>query len=223
VDDEGEDTMRHCAGWAAGLILLAAGCALDAVRGSGTVATETRDVSDFTAVTLSGSGRLIVEPGAAESLEITADDNLLPLLTSEVKGGRLHLGVQRGTSIRPSKEIVYRVMVKSLEEVDLSGSGSVELKDVKGKRLKVGLSGSGGLTAAGEVERLDLHISGSGKAKTENLKAKEVTVSISGSGGVGVAAGEALNVTVSGSGSVEYVGDPKVTQRISGSGSVRKR
>lgn len=215
--------MRRCSCGVSAFLLLVSGCALNAVGGSGTITRETRTVSDFTAVSLSGSGRLIVEPGEAESLEITADDNLLPLLTSEVQDGRLHLGVKRGTSLRPSQEIVYGVTVKSLEAVDLSGSGSIELKEVKGKRLKVGLSGSGSVTGSGEVEQLNLHVSGSGKLNTEHLKARAVTVSISGSARVVVAAGEQLDVQVSGSGTIEYVGDPKVSQRISGSGSVRKR
>src|SRR5262245_59068665 len=158
--------MRQYLGFTAALAMLAAGCAFDAVSGSGAVTTETRPVSDFKAITLSGSGRLVVEQGEAESLTITADDNLLPLLTSEVKDGQLALGVKKGSSIRTSKEIVYKVTARSLEEVNVSGSGSVELKGLKGEQLRFELSGSGGLTAAGEVDRFDLRTSGSGKSRT---------------------------------------------------------
>ncbi len=203
--------------------LLLVGCGMLGQAGSGNLVTEPRDVSDFTSISLSGSGQLRVEQGDAESLTIAADDNLLPLLTSEVKDGRLYLGVKRGASIRPSKPVVYTVKVKTLEGVDLSGSGDIDLKNIEGKRLDVDVSGSGSVTAAGKVERLGLHISGSGKAKTEGLACQTATVSITGSGNVVVAAGEALEVKITGSGSVEYVGDPKVTKRITGSGSVRKR
>src|SRR5262245_22783058 len=204
-------------------VLLVTGCSFVSEPGSGNVVTESRNVPDFTAITLSGSGKLLVEQGNTESLTITADDNLLPLLTSEVKDGRLRLGQKSNTSIRPSKPIVYTVKVKSLEAIDLSGSGDIDLKNLKGKQLKVEFSGSGSLAAAGEVDSLDLSISGSGKSRTEGLKCKSATISISGSGNVVVAASETLAVKVSGSGSVEYVGDPTVTKRITGSGSVRKR
>jgi hypothetical protein len=184
--------------------LLLAGCGMVGQAGSGNIVTEPRDVSDFTSISLSGSGQLRVEQGDAESLTIAADDNLLPLLTSEVKDGRLSLGVKRGASIRPS-------------------NGDIDLKNIEGKRLDVDVSGSGSVTASGKVERLGLHISGSGKAKTEGLACQAATVSITGSGNVVLAAAETLEVKITGSGSVEYVGDPKVTKRITGSGSVRKR
>jgi hypothetical protein len=203
--------------------LLLAGCALVSEQGSGTIVTEPRDVSGITAISLSGSGKLRVEQGTTEALTITADDNLLPLLTSEVRDGRLHLGVKPNTSIRPSKTIVYNVKVKSLDGVDLSGSGDIDLKDLDGKQLEVKVSGSGSLTAAGKVEKLGVRITGSGKSRTEGLACKSAAITISGSGNVVVAANEELDVKISGSGSVQYVGDPKVTKRISGSGSVRQQ
>ena len=37
--------------------------------------------------------------------------NLLPYLTSQVRGDTLELGIQTGESIRPTKDIVYRIKV----------------------------------------------------------------------------------------------------------------
>ena len=215
--------MRGCFVSLALCATLVSGCAIVGVPGSGTITTESREVSGFTAVALAGSGRLVVEQGEKETLSITADDNLLPLITSEVKDGKLRLGLKSNTSIKPSKEIEFRVGVKSLDGVDLSGSGNIDLKDLKGQELKVGLSGSGNIRAGGEVEKLELRISGSGKSDTTGLKCKDATITISGSGNVIVATSEALDVKLSGSGSVEYVGEPRVTQKISGSGSVKRR
>ena len=93
---------------------LFAGCVLTAISGSGHVVDEPRSVSGFSAVSLSGSGRLLIEQGETESLTITADDNLLPLIKSEVSGGRLELGSKDSmTNLRPSTEIVYKLTVKN--------------------------------------------------------------------------------------------------------------
>ena len=74
------------------LIVTATGCESDsddAVRGSGDIVTEVREVSDFSEVHLEGSGDVVVEMGENESLTVEADDNLLELITTSVRGSRL--------------------------------------------------------------------------------------------------------------------------------------
>ena len=69
---------------------LVAGCGLftggveRVVTGSGRVTSETRAVSGITRVALEGMGEVVIQEGAAESLTIEAEDNILPLITSAV-------------------------------------------------------------------------------------------------------------------------------------------
>ncbi|HNY48615.1 MAG TPA: DUF2807 domain-containing protein, partial [Casimicrobium sp.] len=63
----------------------------NAVVGSGVRASESRAVSTFTAIEASGVGNLKLRVGDADALKITADDNLLPKIKSEVKNGVLIL------------------------------------------------------------------------------------------------------------------------------------
>ena len=98
------------------------------VNGSGQVETETRPVSGFTGIDLAGSGEVTIEQGDAESLTIEADDNVLPELTSEVSGSMLTLDTKPGTTVRSLNPIRYRVTVKDLTALSLSGSGSVKLR-----------------------------------------------------------------------------------------------
>jgi hypothetical protein len=62
-------------------LLLLTGCSV--VNGSGQTKSETRTVSGFTGIELSGTGEVTIEQGDAESLTVEADDNVLPALTSE--------------------------------------------------------------------------------------------------------------------------------------------
>jgi hypothetical protein len=71
--------------------MLLAGCMFPEVQGSGNVVSETRTVSGFNSVELSGDGKLEIEQTGTESLTVTADDNILKLLKSEVSAGRLVL------------------------------------------------------------------------------------------------------------------------------------
>ena len=194
-----------------------------AVKGSGVVATETRDAFSFTEVRVSGSGEVTIEQTGTESVVVEAEDNLLPLLETRVADGVLHLGLKRNTSIRPMKPIRYRVTVKDLTGVAISGSGSVRATGIDTDRLTADISGSGSADLAGRADVVTLRVSGSGSYDASELQSKSVKVDISGSGDALVNAGDELDASISGSGSVRYGGDPDVRKRVSGSGTVARR
>ena len=203
---------------------LVGGCMLNGIAGSGKIVTEPRTVSGFSTVSLSGSGQVLIEQTGTESLTVTTDDNLLPYIKTEVHGNTLELGTKDPmTNLNPSRDLVYKLTVKRLDGLDVSGSGEVDLKGLAQDQLKVRISGSGDVSGQGTADDLDLRISGSGSYRGPELKSKRATVGVSGSGSAVVNAGETLKANISGSGAVEYVGDPQITQNISGSGSVRRR
>jgi hypothetical protein len=203
--------------------VIANGCIGPSVGGSGHVISETRNMSGFSNVSLEGSGRLVIEQSGVESLTVTGDDNLLNYVETGVRGNTLVLGEKSGVSLSPSKDILFKVTLRKLDALEISGSGVAEAKGIQSAKLKVELSGSGEVSAEGAADDLDIAISGSGRFRGEGLKSKRTTVDISGSGSAVIASNETLNATVSGSGSIEYVGNPRVHQDISGSGSIRKR
>lgn len=208
----------------AGCSVFMSACMFIGIAGSGKIVTEPRTVSGFSAVSLSGSGRVVVEQTGTESLTVTTDDNLLPYIRTEVHGNTLELGTKDPmTNLNPTEDIVFKLTVKKLDDVRISGSGQADLKGLTENQLQVRISGSGDMTGQGAVDDLDLRISGSGSYTGQALKSRHATVGVSGSGSVVVNASDTLHASVSGSGSVEYVGDPQVTQNVSGSGSVHRR
>src|SRR5947209_17695745 len=82
---------------AAGLLLvflsgcMAAMSALPTVTGSGVAQTETRTVADFAEVEVGSAVRLDLTVGPSRTVEVTADDNPVPHVITEVSGGRLKL------------------------------------------------------------------------------------------------------------------------------------
>jgi hypothetical protein len=216
--------MRRSILYVAGLlVLLTAACngLVIGERGSGVMAKESRTVSGFTNIDLSGSGRVNVSVTGSESLTIEAEDNILPLLTSEVRNGRLVLG-SKG-NISPSVEVVYTITMSRLEGVAISGSGTVNATGIDSSAFDADISGSGEIFPSGRSTALALSISGSGRYSGEALISTSGSVHVSGSGSALVNVTDDLEVSVSGSGDVKYIGDPAMSASISGSGHVSKR
>ena len=204
-------------------IALVGACVFDSIQGSGKIVTEPRTVAGFSRVSLSGSGHLIVDQSGTESLVITTDDNLMPYIRAEVRGNTLELGSRPMTSLRPTDDIIFRLTVKQLDGLEVSGSGQVDAKGVNVDGMRIRISGSGDVAAQGSANDLDLSISGSGAYRGDEMKTKRATAGLSGSGRAVVAVDETLNASVSGSGSIEYIGNPQVSEHTSGSGSVSRR
>ena len=201
-------------------VLLAA-CTFTA--GSGTVRSESRDVHGFSSVQLAGSGDAVIQQTGSESLTIEAEENLLPLLTSEVSGGVLTLGTKPGASINPTRPITYRVTMKDLRGLSVSGSGGATATEVKADALGVEVSGSGAITVTGTADSQQVRVTGSGDYRGAQLPSRIATVLVSGSGNAEVNVRDTLDAQVSGSGTVRYTGNPQVNKSVSGSGEVIKR
>lgn len=193
----------------------------DGVRGSGEVVSESREVHDFDEILLEGSGDLVVEVNGSESLVIEAEDNLMPLLTSEVRNGRLELGQRE--SISPTEPISYVVSAADLEGVSIAGTGDVIASNLDCTVFRASIAGSGSFDVEGSCEGLDVAIAGSGDFDGEELLVASASISIAGSGDALVNVTDALDVSIAGSGDVEYIGDPSLDIDVAGSGNVRSR
>lgn len=191
------------------------------VRGSGTVVTESREVSGFSEIVLSGSGNVVVTVDGNESLTIEAEDNILPLLTTEVSKGRLELGAE--SAISPTQGIIYTISAAAMKGVTVSGSGVVVVTGIDEESFAVRISGSGNVEPSGTTSDLTVTVSGSGNYEGEGLGAAIGEVKVSGSGNALVNVIDVLDVTISGSGNIDYIGDPEVSSSISGSGDLNQR
>jgi hypothetical protein len=219
---------------------LLTGCTVAATVGSGRMATEARDVSGFDAVEFAFIGDLNISQGEAEGLMISGDDNILPLIKTEVNNGVLRIyapGVNLAQSVNPLR---YELKVKDLRQATLSGVGNITAATLAAPRLKATVSGAGALriddlaadlfemtlsglgdaTVGGAVDRLDVTLSGAGNFVGDALRSGVAEVVISGMGSASVWATETLDATISGAGSVTYTGAPVVRQQVTGMGSV---
>jgi hypothetical protein len=193
------------------------------IRGSGNVTTEDRAVSGFTEVLLAGAGDLSIEVTGSESLSIEAEDNLLPKITTVVSNNRLTIGAEENITFAPTKPVKYRLTVKDLKQLDVSGAGNITVGDLNGGTFKMNVSGAGNITPTGSIDTLDLVMSGAGNFGGENLACTHAKVNVSGVGNATVKVSDTLDARLSGVGSVFYIGNPQVTKEVSGLGTVEQR
>lgn len=198
-----------------------AGCSFIGVAGSGNAKSEVRHVAAFSAIEIAGGINADVAIAADSHVEISGDDNLLPLITTELHGDKLEIGTRQ--SVRPKLPLVAHITAPRISAVHLSGSGNITIHGVHDDNLTVSISGSGNIRGDGTVQQLTAKVTGSGDLELDQLAAERASVTISGSGDIKLAVGKALDATISGSGTVTYRGDPEVKKQISGSGSVTKR
>ena len=124
---------------------------------------------------------------------------------------------------KPRRGIRVYVTPKSLNKIEVEGSGDVRVDDVDGEKFSVAIRGSGDVRVVGHANSVELSVAGSGDIDASNLHAREGIVHISGSGDIKVHASKSLDANVSGSGDIRYGGNPeKISKSIAGSGSVRK-
>lgn len=209
---------------------------------------EERVVTGFEKIKLLDYGNCIISQGQEESLTIEADPDLFPDIRSKVVDKTLVLSLKQDFFTKlfsfaqsiGKKPILYRIGVKQLNEVKISGKFDVSATDItsesmnltsnglskihlealQAELLKVKINGRSELKIDGKVKQVNIGITGSGECHAGELASQFANVHISGQGSADVWAEDLLEVNISGYGRVSYKGSPKISQNISGSGSV---
>lgn len=177
------------------------------VTGSGRIVSEPRGVSDFRAIETNGAADIHVRVGERPSVIVTADDNLLPYLRTEVSDGVLRVGSVGSFRTRTAPQIY--VTVPDLSSALTRGSGDIDVSGVNNRELELVTQGSGNIRADGRTGRLDAKIEGSGDAELRAMQAARADVSVSGSGDAWIGSIADLTARSYGSGDVHVVGQTR--------------
>ena len=208
--------------------------------------TETRDMGAFESLSIEYPGaEITVQQGEKETVELEADDNLLPQLSTEVISGTLTIKSTESdwkTSINPSAPVKINITVRNLTEIILSAPvGDLKVNDLQASTLKLVvsggaqvrlngihvdlldsiLSGAGDIQASGTADEVKLVLSGLGDFNAADLQSNKAAIELSGMGGATVRVEEELAATITGAGSIQYFGHPRVEQSVNGAGSVK--
>jgi hypothetical protein len=216
-------------------------CNINCVHGSGNQKSEDRKAGDFSRISISGGFKVILKQDSSMTLKITADDNLLKYVKTEVRGKMLHIYTKR--NFCNSGEMTINIGVRNLDEIRASGAVEVEsdgkfnTKDLQFKlsgatkvtmdlnAANVTTSGSGvtELNLKGQATSHNIELSGSGKVYALDFIVGSCIIQTSGVGHCEVNVLNSLAVHSSGASEVKYRGNPSnITNDKSGASSVEK-
>lgn len=206
------------------LVSLAVGCSrglLNQVRGSGNRQHQERQVASFTSIDTNGAFDITVVSQKQYALEIEGDDNVLPMIATDVSGNVLHIKNRGSYSV--SQPIKITISVPDLEAVILNGAGRLRITDLKNDKFELNVNGAPALEASGETKFLKIKANGAGNIDTHRLRATRADVNSNGVTQIDLYAREQLDVVVSGPSNVIYEGDPVVNKTINGPGTIQKK
>lgn len=210
--------------------------------GSGNQISEERELADFSKIHLSGAYKLIIkQDSTTSSVKITADDNLIQDLRTDIDNGELKIAL-KGNYCNTGSITIYAT-VRQLAAIEASGAneifsdgmvntGTLEL-DLSGANkltldLNAGIvrtkgSGATEINLKGQASEHWVELSGSGKLNALDFVTGKYHIETSGASHCKINVLNELSVRTSGAGEVEYRGNPpSVSNSESGSSSLKK-
>lgn len=214
-------------------------CAIG-VDGNGVVQEQQRPVEAFDGLEVDGAYRVHLTMAPQHSLKVVTDENLQPLIRTEMKKGilRIYSTEQIGDY---SKMDLY-ISAPDFESIE--SSGAIELDNqgtLEGDNLKLEASGaaeinlkidyddlgmefSGGceVNLAGAANEVEIDLSGAGDLDLSKLSVDDMELSTSGAAEAIVNVKGDLSVDASGAADIRYLGEPTIRRSdLSGAATLK--
>lgn len=213
------------------------------ISGSGIIASEIRDTPSFSSVSVGSAIKLVISQGSPYEVLVTADDNLLPYICTEVSGNTLKIGVEPMTSLRNHKDIVVHVTAPIFEKISCSGAAEVEAPnlltqeslvikcsgagnvklEVEAASLEVDASGASDVRLEGNTRFLKAELSGASDLKSYGLYCELAEVGLSGASDMQITVSGQVTGKASGASSLKVAGGASLNVNTSGASSVSSR
>lgn len=212
----------------------------EGVRGNGEVVEDSREITEkFTMVSASEGIDVYVSQSDEFQINIEADENVMDLIGTEIKNGKLRIHAIKSIGRATKKVYVFLPEITSLS----SSSGADLLAKTPIKSNKIKLNSSSGadmqveviateviadcssgadIKLSGEANVLHADASSGSDIKARNFIAKICHADASSGADISVQVSESLTAEATSGADITYSGNATVTKNKSASGSVRK-
>lgn len=196
----------------------------ETIKGSGNIISVERDIPhSVTGIVKSSSFSVEISQGESAFLEVSADDNIMNHVVTDIKNNTLVLQMEEGYSYR-NMNVSIKLVLPNCEDIVKSGSGDLIFNDFSfHKELNIVASGSGDIKISGESSELNIKKSGSGKLHMEKCVALSANLVSSGSGDIALYLSNELTGVKSGSHDIRLTGSPEMNLQKSGSGKIIRK
>lgn len=227
------------------LALITSSCAFDVnfgngKKGNGVVVEEARKViEDFTVVSAAEGLDVFVTQGNDYSISVEADENVIDLIATDIKDGKLRIHTVENIG-RATKNIYVTLptvtalesssgadlIAKSLiraNRIELDASSGSDLHvEVEAQEVYADASSGADIKVSGTTDRLEADASSGADIRARELLAKTCHADASSGSDISVNVSETLIASPSSGADISYTGEAKVTKKKSVSGSVHK-
>lgn len=209
-------------------------------KGNGTVVSENRKITeDFTEVTVSEGLRVYVSQADDFNIEVEADENIIDLIATDIKNGRLHVHARENIGNATKKIYVSLPEITALKsssgsqlrsegivksdklEVDGSSGALIQL-ELTANDLEIDASSGANLSISGEADHAEVDVSSGGNINAKELLTQRCNADASSGGNLKIQVSESLTADANTGGNIGYSGEPKVQKKKSFSGSVHQ-
>ncbi len=225
-------------------VLAVASTSCKKIKGSSTITTEVRAVSNFTQVEVEDAFEVYVTYSPTqELLEVEAPDNLHEFIEANVVAGKLKLHFKHNKRISTKTPVKIHITTTQLDHFDLSGASMVVLNnELVASDFELDMSGASNFEGEVNVTHGDIEMSGASTAKVNGtamnafvelsgastlrkyeFEIETLDVKLSGASTAFLTILNSMSVELSGASTLNYKGDPVITQiNTSGASHINK-
>ncbi len=114
-------------------------------------ASQSRDVSGFSGITLSAPIRVDLVLGDRESVVLEGDDKAIAAIETSVENGALHIRMKRDSkvfswNVNGAEKVRVKITAKTVSALNIKGSGDISARELRADALAIGISGSGDIS-----------------------------------------------------------------------------
>lgn len=209
-----------------------------AQKGNGNVVIQERQVAPFTAIEASSAVNLYLSQGAAQSVKVETDENLLDKFETTVKNGTLTVRVSGVSNATKMNVYVTAVTLKSIvaegaavitgqtpiasDNFSYEGNGATKVSlDLKAGDMIIDLSGAASGRIRTTVNNLKTEVSGAGVLTLTGVASRH-DLEVTGAGNLKALelVTDVTNAEVSGAGNAKVMAKQQLKTDVSGAGKI---
>jgi hypothetical protein len=201
-------------------------CHIGCIKGSGKEVNENRIVGSFSKLEISGEFKINLKQDSGHALTVTADDNLMKYIKTEVSGNKLRIYTRK--NFCNDNAITLNIPITQLDEV--KGSGAVQLTsegrintqnfkmelsgiskvdmDLSAADVETKASGAAEIFLKGQAASHKVEVAGVGKLHAYDFVVGNYNIKTSGTGNCEINVLKTLIVHTSGAANIKYKGNP---------------
>ena len=177
----------------------------------------------FHGIEVAGRWQVKLTQGADWRVDLSYPEALEERVTVQVRGDRLELGLESGSSWNETVlPVSADIVMPELEELEVRGAAVLEVSGFQGRRLEIDIAGATQLEGRdGRYDELELSAAGASEIDLRGIAVTDADIDLAGASNVTLTMdGGALSGSMEGAGRVEYYGTLE-TQSVRVAGAAR--